>query len=81
MKILERYDQTKQVVAWGEVWTVPTWVLWVAIDHAGKIYGFSDQPIPSLGWWGNTRESTNTLAHVEYNGDWRESLVYVGDQS
>jgi hypothetical protein len=81
MKILERYDQTKQVTAWGEVWTVPVWCEWVAIDHGGRMVGFENEPKYSLGWWGTSKgESTHPIAIVELEGGWRESLVYVGEQ-
>jgi hypothetical protein len=79
MKILERYDQTKTVEAWGETWTVPVWCMWMFIDGFGRVICCAGKP-----WEGNNRwhysARSHEIAEVSGFGSWRESLVYVGDQ-
>jgi hypothetical protein len=81
MKILERYDQTKTVEAWGETWTVPVEVNYASYDEFGEVMFFTYEPHRTVNTWAQEEWGEFfTAANIEPLEDWRDSLVYVGDQ-
>jgi hypothetical protein len=80
VKILERYDQTKTVVAWGETWHIKHDTQWLMINENGTIAVSYMKPWVKNGKWVVRKGKVNPISKVRYRGDWRESLVYVGEQ-
>jgi hypothetical protein len=74
IKILERYDQTKQVTAWGEVWTVPE-----GTEHLVPVMNINLLIVAKVPRENNRTEYL-TVGKVDSELFTEISSVYVGDQ-
>ena len=90
MKLIENnWWLSKQVRYKGNLLIVPVWTNWVATEADGKILAFEEEPfIDGFGsgeeWW-EVRGFFSELmvvgkAELELNEDWKESLIYVGEE-
>ena len=71
-------ENMKTVFYFGYAYKVPLWVRYVAVDEDGEIFGYCDKPEISKFYqhWCADDDGVE-MGTVDYNGDWKESLVEV----
>ena len=75
-----RQDTTKNkyIRYYGLPLCVPKWVRYLTTDSYGRIKGHEVKPAIEIHFnrdWYNRYAETNTLATIDFEGDWRESLL------
>jgi hypothetical protein len=75
-----RLDTTKSkyVRYYGLPLCVPKWVQYLTTDSYGRVKGHEVKPTVDRNFdrdWHNRYGETNTLAIIDFKGDWRESLT------
>lgn len=76
--IKQNTTKSKYVRYYGLALSVPKWVQYLTTDSYGKVKGHEVKPSVDKNFdrdWYNRYAETNTLATVNFEGDWRESLV------
>lgn len=86
MKILSvvkpEVEPTKIVNYFGEQFTVPEWVKYLAMDKCGNLFGYESKPFlaEDVNMYlinGYLNREGKYIARIVYDGDWKESLVEV----
>ena len=56
---------------------------WIAVDDIGNCYVYADKPSLETFTWHSPfkRDSSKYITNVEFEGDWRESLMSLSDIS
>jgi hypothetical protein len=51
----------------------------IAVDASGRVDGYKLRPqmIPENGWWISQEDDSVILGQMEFDGDWKESLLEV----
>lgn len=72
-----KQDNTKVVDYFGLPFRIPNKYKYIATDGSGDIYAYIDKPVigERTHAWGDARYCS--LMDVEFEGDWKESLVEV----
>ena len=69
---------TKQVEVYGVVLPVPEWATHLTIDESGQLRAYDHEPYITYGcaFWEEHDIAENALVIVvDFEGDWRDSLV------
>ena len=85
MNVLNMYrcDDIIKGVMWnGYYFNVPIWVGYLAMDKNGNLYAYQENAEPEVrgSYWYETKsfdKDSILLAKIEYDGDWKDSLVKV----
>lgn len=72
-------NQTKRVFYFNYAFTVPVWVRYLVTDADGSLMGYEIIPVIDefMGWWDSATGPIESVARLDYDGDWRDSLVEV----
>ena len=70
--------KSKYVRYYGLPLCIPKWVQYLSTDSYGRVKGYEVKPVVDKNFdrdWYTRYAETNTLAIVDFEGDWKESLV------
>jgi len=78
MKLLRVYTpETKKVTYKGNVFDVPLWVNYMAVDEDGELRGHEEKPYSDRNMW-HCEEPEVLIADVDLEGyDWEDTLEEV----
>jgi hypothetical protein len=79
MKLLRVYTpETKKVTYRGNVFDVPLWVHYMAVDSDGELIACDNVPNIDEGFWFNSDSNYVLIADVDLEGyDWKNTLEEV----
>jgi hypothetical protein len=82
MRVVERYEQTKDVQAWGATFNIPALHTWIWYNSSGVVWSAVTKPeVAQVGYFVNPfgSDKPTRIAKVADFTNWRKSLTFVGE--